>query len=208
MSHSRAIVAFVFGVAASGCGSAEPDAPRSTAETPEAPAPDELPAPATDSDSGLDLSIEGHLDWTSAHARLEIKQGVPEVHFSITGGADADWLQLNLTFEDAASSMGPHEVELTSPFEGEHVVNANLDGEDFYSQSGHVTLTLLPEGRVDGRFDLVLASGVAAPGASPSAEVTPLSGDFHGNWVLSCQSRLPGHRTFVSGGEYCDSLAF
>jgi hypothetical protein len=209
MSHSRAIVAFVISVAAVGCGSAEPEAPLSTADTPEAPsAPVEGEGAAAESGSGLDLLIEGHLDWTAAQARLEIQEGEPEVRFSITGGANADWLQLNVTFDDVASSMGPHEVELTSPLEGEQVVNAVLDGEDFYSQSGHVTLTLLPEGRIDGRFDIVLARGVASPAASPSAEATPLSGDFHGSWVLSCQSRLAGHRTFISGGEYCETLAF
>jgi hypothetical protein len=206
MSHSRAIVAFAFSVAAIGCGSAEHEAPLSTAETPETP--DEVEGVPTDSGSGLDLSIDGHLDWTAAQARLETKEGEPEVHVSITGGAHADWLQLNVTFEDLASSMGPHEVELTSPLEGEHVVSGNLDGEDFYSQSGHLTLTLSAEGRIDGSFDVVLARGVASPATPPSADATPLSGDFHGNWVLSCQSRLPGHRTLISGGEYCDSLEF
>jgi hypothetical protein len=209
MSHSRAIVAFVFSVAALGCGSADPEPPLTATETPAAPLPaDEMEGAPEGSGSGLELSIEGHRDWTAALARLEIREGEPDVRFSITGGADADWIQLNFTFEDVASSMGPHDVELTSPLEGEQVANASLDGEELYSRSGHVMLTLSPDGRIDGGFEIVLARGAPSPDTPPDAEATPLSGDFHGTWVLSCQSRLPGHRTLVSGGEYCDSLEF
>jgi hypothetical protein len=209
MSHSRAIVAFAFGVAAMGCGGAEPEPPLSTAEAPEAPnTPDEAEGAATQPGSGLELSIEGRVDWTTALARLDIQEGEPDVHFSITGGADPDWLQLSFTFDDVASSMGPHDVELSSALDGQHGANGHLDGQDFYSQSGHVSFTLLPEGRIDGRFDMVLARGVVSPATPAGTEATPLSGDFHGSWVLSCQSRLGGHQTLIAGGNYCDSLEF
>jgi hypothetical protein len=213
MSRFRAIVAAVFGLAASACGNADSAPPPSEEAAPsdlsqaEDPAPSDLPAT-------LELAIDGEVESAFALARLQVREGRREVHLFITGGgaADEDWVYFDVAFDGIAGSMGSHVVPLGTPGEGAQVANASLDGQTFYSRSGEINLSLSTDGSIEGRFDVLLAPDAADGGEPPVAPEAPegprLGGGFRGHWVLACESHLPGHGTFTSGGKYCDELEF
>jgi hypothetical protein len=210
MSRFRAIVAASLALAASGCAGEEPSAavpgpaPSDETEEPTLPLlPDEL-----------ELAIDGQVESAFALARLQVQEGRRAVHLFITGGGanEEDWVYIDVAFDGVADSMGPHVMQLGAPSEGGQVANASLNGQTFYSLGGEITLSLSADGSIEGRFDVLLAPD-AAPGGpemapAEGAEAPHVAGGFRGHWVLACQSRLPGHGTFVSGGDYCENLQF
>jgi hypothetical protein len=99
------------------------------------------------------------------------------------------------------------------PRQGDNVASASFDGESYYSQGGEIDVSLSADGTIVGTFNVSLAHDtLESPGEEAVFEVsddaTPMSGDFSGRWILSCQSRLAGHQTFVPGGDYCENLEF
>ena len=197
---------------------AEPSSP-----TEQTPAADELPSTLSDADAAFRLSIKGWAEeLTGAKAQLNVTEGTHAVRLEITGTGLADVLLLDVNFDGVEGTMGLHQVELGLPpvksgvpaDAGVDSAVASLGGQPYHSQSGHVEVTLSPDGSIQGRFDVALALD---PEVGPSGqivfeltdEVRALSGTFAGHWDLYCQSHLPGHSdAFRKGGDFCDGIAF
>ena len=91
------------------------------------------------------------------------------------------------------------------------MINASLEGEDYYSRLGAVDFSLSADGTIEGSFSVSLASADNLDPVFPvfqGEEAMRLVGTFGGSWLFSCYSRLPGHRTWIMGGDYCDAFAF
>jgi hypothetical protein len=121
-----------------------------------------------------------------ARAALIVKEGEQAVQLSITAtdGGD-DLLILSVTFDGLDGSLGPHTLQVSLPDAGDDTASADLS-------MAH---------------DADTSMGAGAD-VQPSPDVLPLSGQFSGSWILSCESYLPGHHVLVSGGHYCDNLEF
>jgi len=149
-----------------------------------------------------------------AKAQLNVQEGVRSVHLSITGADGAqDLVILDLEFDGIESSLGAHQGEVGLPYTGVYSVSASLEGRPYHSQAGYIDMSLAADGSIEGTFSADLVEDPTAGTEQPfeilpSAEVRGLSGQFMGQWQLRCQSRLPGHRSFMLGGDYCDSLEF
>jgi hypothetical protein len=149
-----------------------------------------------------------------ARAALIVKEGERAVQLSITAtdGGD-DLLILSVTFDGLDGSLGPHTLQVSLPDAGDDTASADLAGLPYHSQAGEIDLTLAADGLLSGTFALSMAhdadtSMAAGADGQPSPDVLPLSGQFSGSWILSCESYLPGHHVLVSGGSYCDNLEF
>jgi hypothetical protein len=217
MSHSGAIVAVAIGLVAAACGDAEHMPP----EPPPEASPEEgennesaLPEGELQPGSLLRFRIDGREGPMGAQAQVAVQEGTQGVHVRITGGDNGDnLLMIDLLFNGLENTMGPHMVQFGLPEEAPHVANASFDGEWFYSQGGEIDVTLLPDGAIEGRFDVALALGhMENMGEAPVFEVTDdatsVTGAFSGRWILSCYSRLPGHNTLIAGGDFCENLEF
>jgi hypothetical protein len=175
-------------------------------------ASDDLP----ESDAAFRLSIDGWVEELGAKAQLNVTEGKPVVRLEITGTGLVDVLLLDVNFDGVEGTMGLHQVELGLPVDDDPVDSAvaSLDGQPYHSQSGHVEVTLSPDGSIHGTFDVALALDPDfAPDEPVKFELTdqlrPLSGSFSGHWDLYCQSHLPGHGdAFMKGGHYCEGIAF
>jgi hypothetical protein len=146
----------------------------------------------------------------AAKARLNVREGVRSVRLSITGtDGPLDLVILDLEFDGVESSMGPHQGDLGLPYAAVYTVSASLDGRPYHSQAGYIELSLAADGGIEGTFTVDLAEDPPLDQPFeivPSEQVRELSGEFTGQWLLQCQSRLAGHRSFVSGGDYCEGL--
>jgi hypothetical protein len=217
MSHSGAIVAVAIGLVAAACGDAEHPPPEPGAEgSPQQGENNEsdLPVGELQPGSQLRFRIDGREGPMGAQAQVAVQEGTEGVHLRITGGDNGDnLLMMDLSFNDLENTMGPHMVQFALPDEGPHVANASLDGEWFYSQGGAIDVTLSADGAIEGRFNVALAvDHLENMGEAPVFEVTDdatsVTGAFSGRWILSCFSRLAGHNTLISGGDYCENLEF
>jgi hypothetical protein len=215
MSHPHAMVAIVFSLAAFACGGAEP----ASSLPVDPPAPTDTNDATVEGDpsepgSAFQFRIDGREGPMAAQARVTVQEGVPTVHLAITGGDDGDtMLVMDLSFDGIENTMGPHLVEFALPRQGDNVANASFDGAWYYSQGGEIDVRLSADGAIEGRFNVSLApDDLEAAGEPPVFEstenATTVSGDFSGRWTLSCQSRLAGHSTLISGGEFCEELEF
>jgi hypothetical protein len=217
MSHSGAIVAVAIGLVSVACGdaddppvdpAAEVSSEQDDGETALPEGEDVLPG------SQLQFRIDGREGPMGAQAQVAVQEGVEGVHVRITGGDDgSNMIMIDLLFEGVDDTMGPHEVEFALPHAGAHVANASFDGEWFYSQGGGIDVSLSADGAIEGRFDVALAPDHLemmgeAPVFEATDEATLVTGAFRGRWILSCQSRLAGHNTFVPGGDFCENLEF
>lgn len=217
MSHSGAIVAVAMGLLAVACGGAEPLPAEPAEASPEESGDIETVLPEGEEvlpGSLLQFRIDGREGPMGAQAQVAIQEGVPGVHVRITGGDEgSNMLMIDLSFDGLDDTMGPHQEEFALPDEGAHVANASLDGEWFYSQGGEIEVSLSPDGAIEGRFDVALAPDhLEGMGEAPVFEATDdakrVTGAFRGRWILSCQSRLAGHDTFIPGGDFCENLEF
>jgi hypothetical protein len=217
MSHSGAIVAVAISLVAAACGDAErlpPDPPAEGSPEQEADSEPILPDGEVLPGSQLQFRIDGREGPMGAQAQVAVQEGTREVHVRITGGDDgSNVLMMDLSFDALENTMGPHLVQFALPDEGAHVANASFDGEWFYSQGGEIDVTLSPDGAIEGRFEVDLAPDhLEATGEAPVFEATDdatsVTGAFRGRWILSCQSRLAGHNTLISGGDFCENLEF
>jgi hypothetical protein len=210
-----AVIAVALGSFALACGGADPE-----------PAPDDATSQADgvdpeldgqgdeerDPEWGLDFEITGRTTPMTARAELKVNEGDPRVHVAITGRTSGtDVLMIDLTFDGIENALGPHQVEFALPDVGAYVANGSLDGNWYYSQGGRIDMTISADGDIAGTFDIALALGdLGAPGDpvvfEPDAVATPLTGQFSGDWVLNCHSRLAGHSTLILGGQFCDNL--
>jgi hypothetical protein len=143
-----------------------------------------------------------------------VRQASGSVDIAITGAVGAlDFVDIRLQLP-AVEVMGPHhsDVGFALAADNDNSVSASLDGEDYYSRLGDVDFTLSEDGSITGSFSVSLASaeGIGARDVvlEVGDEVTRLEGTFNGGWVLSCYSMLPGHETWVSGGEFCETFEF
>jgi hypothetical protein len=168
----------------------------------------------SDPEWALDFSITGRSVPMTARAEVKVVEGRNAVHVAITSrtsGTD-DLMTIDLTFDGIENALGPHEVQFSLPEGGEHIAIGSLDGTWYYSQGGSIELSVNPEGSIEGSFEIALARGEVMPVLpivfAPDEEATPLVGQFRGQWVLNCLSRLAGHQSLISGGDYCDSLEF
>jgi hypothetical protein len=145
-----------------------------------------------------------------AKAQLNVQEGERWVHLSITGTeGPLDLVILDLEFDGVESSLGPHQGDVGLPYAAVYTVTASLDGRPYHSQAGQIELSLAADGGIEGTFDVELAEDPAAGEPFeilPSDQVRGLSGEFVGQWVLRCQSRLAGHRSLLPGGDYCEGL--
>jgi hypothetical protein len=197
-------------LACSGGDSAPPPEAEPSGDPSEDAATDEWIQPAG---TELRLSIDGRAEPMGAKAQLNVEEGVRTVHLSITGvdGAN-DLVILDLDFDGIESSLGPHQGDVGLPYTGVYTVSASLEGRPYHSQAGHIELSLGADGSIEGTFGVDLAED--PQGLDQRLELLPLdqvrglSGQFSGQWVLRCQSRLPGHRSLILGGDYCESLEF
>jgi hypothetical protein len=162
----------------------------------------------------LELSLDGRAQPMGARAALNVKEGEPAVRLSITAtdGGD-DLLILSVTFNGLDGSLGAHSFAASLPNAGDGTASADLAGLPYHSQAGEIDLSLSADGPLTGTFALSMAHDAdtvtgAGSGVQPSTDLLPLSGQFTGSWVLSCESYLPGHHVLVVGGSYCDNLAF
>jgi hypothetical protein len=200
------------------CGGGDPESP--APPDPAATAPDDgMDEPAepagvpSDPEWGLDFSITGRSVPMSARAEVKVVEGSNAVHVAITGRTSGtDLMMIDLSFDGIENALGPHEVQLSLPEGGEHVANGSLDGTWYYSQGGTIELSISPDGGIEGSFEIALARGEMTQGVplvfAADDEATPLVGQFRGQWVLNCLSRLAGHQSLIPGGEYCDNLEF
>lgn len=166
--------------------------------------------PAADADE-FAVTFTGQSIAMNARAELQVNEGERDVHLSVTGRTPGtDVRVVDITFDGLENTFGAHSVQFSLPEGGPHDVNGSLNGEWYYSQSGQAELTLTPDGRLDGQFQVRLARAEEiVPGTvifSPSAESAPLDITFSVPWVLSCHSRLAGHGILQPGGDYCDGL--
>lgn len=217
MSHSGVIVAVAMGLVAVACGGAEPPPAEPVEASPEESGDGEPVLPEGEEvlpGSLLQFRIDGREGPMGAQAQVAIQEGVPGVHVRITGGDDgSNMLMIDLSFEGLDDTMGPHQEEFALPDAGTHVANASLDGEWFYSQGGEIEVSLSPDGAIEGRFGVALAPDHLedrgeAPVFEATDDATLVTGAFRGRWILSCQSRLAGHESFVPGGDFCENLEF
>lgn len=207
-------------VLACGDDASKPSSALTPSTPPEqAPASDPPQSESPESDAAFRLSIDGWAEELGAKAQLNVKEGQPTVRLEITGTGQLDVLLLDVNFDGVAGTMGMHEVELGLPAvvvfdQPVDSAIASLGGQPYHSQSGHVAVTLSPDGSIQGTFDVALALDPdVAPDELITFELTdqirPLSGSFAGHWDLFCQSHLPGHGdAFMKGGHYCDGIAF
>jgi hypothetical protein len=220
MSRLGAVVAVAFGSLSLACGGGDPESTAPLVD-PAASAPDDgMDEPAepaavpTDPEWDLDFSITGRSLPMTARAEVKVVEGSSAVHVAITGRTSSgDLMMIDLSFEGLENALGPHEVEFSLPEGGEHFANGSLDGTWYYSQGGTIELSVGPEGSIEGTFEIALARGETTPAGEPlmferDVDATPLLGQFSGEWVLNCQSRLAGHRALIPGGEFCDNLEF
>ena len=166
--------------------------------------------PAVDADE-FAVTFTGESIAMNARAELQVNEGERDVHLSVTGRTPGtDVLVVDITFDGLENTFGAHSVQFNLPEGGPHDVNGSLNGEWYYSQSGQAELTLTPEGRLDGHFQVRLARAEEIePGTvifDASADSEPLDITFSVPWVLSCHSRLAGHGILQPGGDYCDDL--
>ncbi len=159
----------------------------------------------------MSLIIDGWPTLLGAKAQLNVVEGLSDVRLEITGTGKEDVLLLDLVFDGVEKSMGPHEVEVGLPGTEADSALASIGGQAYQSQDGYIDLTLDADGAISGSFQLGLAEvedvAVGLPIAFEEGEVVrSLTGRFSGIWELSCRSRLPGHRTLVPGGDYCEAL--
>ena len=183
-----------------------------------APDAEPMQMPATDtgpaSEAGLRLSIDGWAEQLGAKAQVNVIEGVPAVRLEITGTGEVDVLLLDLDFDGIEGTMGLHDVDVGLPGDALDSAFASLGGQSYHSQSGRIQVTLSSDGGITGSFAVSLALDPEfVPGAPPvkfelADEVRPLSGAFAGHWGLFCQSHLPGHSSLMTGGHYCDGIAF
>ena len=207
---SRFAALALFAIACSG-GDAASEGPPGEQEPGE-----EEPGGATEptDESLLSFAIDGRNEPLGAQARLEVRQGVESVHLGITGAnSGSDLVVFDIFFSGVESTMGDHVIDLGLPDRVENYANVNLDGTFYYSQGGRIELSLSEDGAIEGRFDVNLAPDLSEPGAPPlpfaaTDNPMPLTGVFEGSWVLSCQSRFPGHETLMRGGAFCEELHF
>lgn len=224
MSHSSAVVALALGLVVAACGDAEaPAAESPAAGAPAAGSPEESAAGDDEGELSqgeeslpgprLQLRIDGR-EPMNAQARVAVQEGSRAVHLQITGGDDdSNLLMMDLLFDGVANTMGEHALAFGLPRQGDHVANASLDGDWYYSQGGDIDVKLTSDGTIEGRFDLALAPDrLESPGEAPvfvvTDEATEVRGAFSGDWILSCQSHLAGHDSLILGGEFCDNLQF
>jgi hypothetical protein len=166
------------------------------------------------SDALLEFAIDGRTEPLGAQAKLDVRQGFDSVHLGITGAdTGSDLVVFDIYFPGIESTMGEHVLPLGLPDQVDYFANVNLDGEPYYSQGGEIVLSLSEDGSIEGSFSVELARDQSVPGAPleplmPSDEVMVLTGAFHGQWILSCQSRFPGHESLMQGGVFCESLEF
>jgi hypothetical protein len=163
----------------------------------------------------LDFDITGRSAPMTGRAELKVNEGERAVHVAITGRTPGtDFVTIDLSFDGLDAAIGPHHVEFSLPAGGASVVVSSLDDTSYYSQGGNIDVSLGADGRIEGSFDVELAPGTLepAPGeetaSAASAVSTELEGTFNGAWVLNCRSRLMGHSSLISGGNYCDTLVF
>jgi len=219
VSQSVALFTVVLGSFAWGCGSDDPadDAPLD--ETPSTDAAqfdyDLANVPAFSPDGAFAVTLPAHSIEMTALAEVKVNEGDPDVHVSITGRTDgSDVLVIDLLFDGLEHTLGEHHVSFGLPSEGEHMLNGSLDGTWYYSQGGEIEVSLSPEHKLEGTFDILLARGEMgndpqeAVTFAPSSESTPLIGRFSIPWELSCHSLLPGHGVYQFGGRYCEELDF
>jgi len=206
---SRLAALALLAIACSGGGAAS-EGPASEQE-PGVPGAESEPS---DSESLLSFAIDGRSEPLGAQARLEVRQGMESVHLGITGAdSGSDLVVFDIFFSGVESTMGDHVIELGLPDRVENYANVNLDGTFYYSQGGRIELTLSEDGAIEGRFDVNLAPDLTEPGSPPLPFATTdspmtLTGGFEGSWLLSCQSRFPGHESLMNGGPFCENLAF
>jgi hypothetical protein len=166
--------------------------------------------PAENGVAAIELVIDGR-QTLPGQARFTIWEDIDSVELSITGaGGAADFLQIDLILPVFYELVGDHHSDLGVPLTVGNVVNASLSGEDLFSRQGEVDLSVSGEGHIEGTFAVSMASaeGIDSDDSAfqGAAEVAALSGRFSGGWVMTCFSRLPGHMTWVRGGEFCQSL--
>jgi hypothetical protein len=198
------------------CGGGDPES--AAPPDPAAAAPDDgVDEPAepssvpNDPEWALDFSLRGRSVPMTARAEVKVVEGTSAVHVAITGRtAGTDLMMIDLSFDGIENALGPHEVQFSLPESGEHVANGSLDGNWYYSQGGTIQLSVSAEGGIEGSFEIALARGeMTIPLVfAPDEEATPLVGQFRGQWVLNCLSRLAGHQSLIPGGDYCDNLEF
>ena len=164
------------------------------------------------SQSALQFAIDGRSEPLGAHARLDVLEGIETVHLGITwADSGSDVIVIDVEFAGLDSAMGSHVIPLGLPDRDQNHANASLDSQLYYSQSGEVELTLSEQGSIEGRFNFLLAEDQAVLGdplqpLEASDDAMPLTGDFHGKWILSCRSRFPGHESYMAGGVFCENL--
>jgi hypothetical protein len=210
-------MALVCGVIASGCSGEDAPPPSGddgsldpVADEPNADSSADGQEPAAGGDE-FAVTFTGQAIVMNARAELQVNEGERDVHLSVTGRTPGtDVLVVDITFDGLENTFGAHSVQFSLPEGGPHDVNGTLNGEWYYSQSGQAELTLTPEGRLDGRFQVRLARAEEIqPGTvifSPTADSSPLDVTFSVPWVLSCHSRLAGHGILQPGGDFCDEL--
>lgn len=199
----------------SGCGDSSGEGPEPPSSESE-PTQGSLPPPAGEAleplpDTGLSLTVDGLATQLGAKAELKVTEGNPTVRLEITGSRDSDVLLLDVAFDGLEDSMGPHRVEVGLPGGELDSAVASIDGQSYQSQGGFIAVSLTASGEISGSFELALAEiievMVGLPIAFEAGEVVrTLSGSFNGEWELFCQSRLPGHRALMRGGDYCEGL--
>lgn len=201
-----------------GCGGAEPG-PAKPAPEPAAgegegqPADGNTASPAQEaSETGFTLSIDGWTESLGAKAQLNVAEGVQLVRLEITGSGQNDVMLMDVSFNDLEDSWVPHHWDIGLPGMDWHSAIASIGGQTYHSQGGHVDLSLSADGNITGSFEVALAEDPYVPLGEP-VEFVPgqtartLTGTFSGQWVLFCQSRLPGHQaSLIRGGDYCDGL--
>lgn len=195
-----------------GCGGAEPEA-----TAPDPNASESSPADGTaenttePSATGFTLSIDGWTDSLGGKAQLNVSEGVQVVRLAITGSGLRDVMLIDVSFDGLQDSWVPHHGDIGLPGMGWHSAIASIDGHTYHSQGGHVDVSLSADGHITGSFEVALAEDLEVASGEPVEFVQgetarTLTGSFTGRWELFCQSRLPGHRTLIRGGDYCEGL--
>jgi hypothetical protein len=218
MSRLGAVIVVALGSLGLACGEGDPEstAPLDPAASAAGDGMGEPAEPAdvpSDPEWGLDFSITGRSVPMTARAEIKVIEGSNAVHVAIIGRTPGtDLMMIDLSFDGIENALGPHEVQFSLPEGGEHVANGSLDGTWYYSQGGTIELSVGPEGSIEGSFEIALARGEMSPGEplvfAPDEDALPLVGQFRGQWVLNCMSRLAGHQSLIAGGDYCENLEF
>lgn len=200
-----------------GCGDSSGEGPEPP--TPSSSSPDEsqsdgstaLPEGTELPETGFTLTVDGWSEPLEAKAELNVTEGVRTVSLAVIATAREDLLMLDVPYDGVEETIGTHRGEVGLPGKQVDSALASIDGKSYQSQGGFIELSLNADGTISGRFELALAEiievEVGLPIAFEAGEVVrTLSGRFGGEWELFCQSRLPGHRTLVPGGDYCEEL--